>query len=153
MRCPHCAFVGEMQHGACPRCGHQMYASSGPLPLQTSQTKIPIVTGSARHVVMRGDVLNKGRYRIVEEFSLPKNQQMQGSAWIASDTQSIRRRVLIRKVKIPDGSSESPFQVANAIASRLTKLSQHAGFSSVIEVFEEHSSYYLVLSHPIGESL
>jgi ABC-type branched-subunit amino acid transport system substrate-binding protein/serine/threonine protein kinase len=153
MRCPRCTFMGEAQQNICPRCGYQIYASSGSLRIQIAGTRLSNPAALNEITFMRGDSMKKGRYRIIEEAILPKNQQMHGPAWIATDIQSARRRVLIRKVLFSGNFSEEPYQAIPIIVARLTTLSQHPGFPSVIDVFEEQASYYLVLSHPTGESL
>ena len=62
--------------------------NSGPLAA-TSQLTV--------QALKRGDMLHQGRYRLVEQIALPKNQQGQGTAWLAIDTQSAQSRVVIRQ--------------------------------------------------------
>ncbi|MBO0793511.1 MAG: hypothetical protein J2P36_21535, partial [Ktedonobacteraceae bacterium] len=103
---------------------------------------------------MRGDVLHNGRYRLVEEVKLPKNQQGQGTAWLAIDTQSPRNRVLLRVGTFPNSTEEEARQAVKTIVTRLTQLSQqHPGFPAVVEVFNKYNTYYIVQPYPAGETL
>jgi len=153
MRCPRCGFDGESVGGGCARCGYgYMSMSSGPLSLavqRSSSTSMPLTLQS----LMRGDVLRQGRYRLIEQLSLPENQQGQGAAWLASDAQSSTRRVVIREVAMPEGSAADKERVVRMIASRMAELGQHPGFPNYIEVFNERDAYYIVLQQPEGESL
>src|SRR5215472_10787706 len=155
MRCPRCGFDGESVGGGCPRCGYgsmNMNMSSGPLRLAV-QHPSSIAMPLTLHTLMRGDVLRQGRYRLIEQLSLPENQQEQGAAWLASDAQSPTRRVVIREVILPEESPAEKEQVVGLIASRLAELGQHPGFPKLIEVFEERDACYIVLQQPEGESL
>ncbi len=104
-------------------------------------------------VLMRGDTLRKGRYRLVEQVTLPKTQQDQGAAWIATDAEAPRRKVLLRRVEFPDGPPDNAQQAVHAIASRFMELSRHKGFPPVVDVFQENGAYYLALQYPQGENL
>ncbi|WP_201383835.1 ABC transporter substrate-binding protein [Ktedonobacter sp. SOSP1-85] len=106
---------------------------------------------SGEFTLMRGDVLHKGRYRLIEEVVLPKNQQ--GIAWSATDTRSARNRVLLYRMAFPDKTEAEAWQAIKAIVLRLTQLSQYPCFPTVVEVFNEYKSYYIVLLYPTGESL
>ena len=182
MRCPRCMFAGELINGLCPKCGYKREtASSGSLHpyklqpttpppitpppitpppitpppiLEPSTTKqsitSPLVYG---HTLMRGDVVGKGRYRLAEAILPPKNQQGQGTAWFATDTQSSRHRVLLRKIEFPISFRGNTQQIVSSIATRFQELSSHPGFPALIDVFQEQNSYYLVLQHPVGETL
>jgi len=153
MRCPRCGFDGEFVGGGCARCGYgRIDTSSGPLRLavqRSSSTSMPLTL----HTLMRGDVLRQGRYRLIEQLTLPENQQGQGAAWLASDVQSSSRRVVIREVAIPEGSLTDKERVVRSIASQLAELGQNPGLPNVIEVFNERDTYYIVLQQPEGESL
>ncbi len=153
MRCPRCGFDGEFVGGGCTRCGYgRINTSSGPLRLavqRSSSTPMPLTL----HTLMRGDVLRQGRYRLIEQLTLPENQQRQGAAWLASDAQSSLRRVVIREVPVPAGSPIDKERVVRSIASRLAELGQNPGLPNVIEVFNERDTYYIVLQQPEGESL
>src|SRR5947207_1036493 len=94
MRCPRCGFEGEPVNGRCARCGYgQSRVSSGglrngsravnqsPVLAQMSGSYAP----NQPNVLMvrtlkRGDVLRRGRYRLLEQLMLPANQQDQGTA-------------------------------------------------------------------------
>ena len=153
MRCPRCGFDGESVGGGCARCGYRsMNTSSGSLPLavqRSSSISMPLTL----HALMRGDVLRQGRYRLIEQLSLPENQQEQGAAWLASDAQSSTRRVVIREVRLPEGLSADKEQAVRLIASRMAELGQHPGFPNIIEVFDERDARYIVLQQPEGENL
>ncbi|MFL5626297.1 MAG: ABC transporter substrate-binding protein [Ktedonobacteraceae bacterium] len=104
---------------------------------------------------MRGDTLRKGRYRLVEQVLLPENQRNQGVGWLANDSQSSSRRVLIREVAFPadivtDAEKE---QVTRSISLNMTELAQHSGFPRIIDVFNERGAFYIVFQHPEGETL
>jgi len=129
-----------------------------PLPItpspSSSITKRPITSPLIHQkTLMRGEVLAQGRYRLTEPISLPKNQHEQGEAWLATDAQSSRQKVLVRKIEFPPDIKKNTQQVAHSIATRFQQLSSHAGFPSVIDVFQEQGSHYLVLQHPTGETL
>lgn len=139
--------------GGCARCGYGFVnMSSGPVRLavqRSSSISMPLTL----HALMRGDVLRQGRYRLIEQLSLPENQQEQGAAWLASDAQSSTRRVVIREVTLPGGSPADRERVVGLIASRMAELGQHPGFPNLIEVFNERDACYIVLQQPEGESL
>jgi len=153
MQCPRCGFDGESVGGSCARCGYGFISmSSRPLSLavqRSTSTSMPLTL----QTLMRGDVLCQGRYRLIEQLSLPENQQGQGTAWLASDAQSSNRRVVIREVAIPEGSAADKERMVRMIASRMAELSQYPGFPNYIDVFSERDAYYIVLQQPEGESL
>ena len=164
MRCPRCNFEGEPVHGTCPRCGsayrsisgslfsreNRASLSSGPL---TNSWPSAAATQVAVRVLRQGDVLHQGRYRLVEQLVLPENQQSQGTAWLATDTQSPQSRVIIREVLLTEELLINRSQVAHSVAFRLTELSQYPGFPKVIDVFNEQGDYFIVMRHVEGESL
>ncbi len=160
MRCPRCGFDGELVQGECARCGFGR--TSFDIPYTRSQTSsknnqqygLPS-TPVAIRTLMRGDALRKGRYRLVEHVLLPENQRNQGVAWLANDSQSSSRRVLIREVALPadivtDAEKE---QVIRSISLNMTELAQRSGFPRVIDVFNERGAFYIVFEHPEGETL
>jgi eukaryotic-like serine/threonine-protein kinase len=155
MQCQRCGFVGTGLNGRCPRCGYQQETISAvgnrlPRAIQIR----PISTAPANEIaLMRGDVLRKGRYRLLEEVKLPKNQQGQGTAWLAVDTQSTRSRVLIRRCIFPNHTEEQATRIIESVVTRLTHLSQYQGFPPVVDVFSEYRAYYIVQQYPAGESL
>ena len=163
MRCPRCGFEGELVGGGCARCGYgrvRVPSDSSSLMIgfsssltsrssATSTTSKPLVMST----LTRGDVLHQGRYRLLDQMVLPANQQRQGTAWLATDTQSGNRRVVIREVIPPVGASSNKEQVVRSIALRLAELGQHPGFPSVLDTFSEQDSYYIVLRHIEGDSL
>jgi ABC-type branched-subunit amino acid transport system substrate-binding protein len=171
MRCPRCGFEGEPVDGGCARCGYgRAKVSSGglkngnsavnrsPLPAQlggsyiANQSPLPVKTYMAR-TLKRGDVLNRGRYRLLEHLTLPENQQDQGTAWFATDTQLPDRRVVIREVALPGEDAANKERIIRSIASRMAELAQHPGFPKVLDVFSEQGTYYIVLQHVEGETL
>ena len=164
MRCPRCYFDGHSTNGACPRCGYYPMSASGDLPGRENRASVssrplttsrPLTVSSPLPVrtLKRGDVLRQGRYRVLEQLLLPENQQGQGTAWFATDTQSPQGRVIIREVSMLEELPANRSQVARSIALRLTELSQHPGFPKVIDVFNEQDNYYIVMRHMEGESL
>ena len=171
IRCPRCGFEGEPIDGGCARCGYgrvkvagdvfknESYtASRSTLPAQTRgsyamRPSIAFDRTLIAHTLRRGEVLRRGRYRLVEQLALPENQQWQGTAWLASDTQSPDRRVVIREVALPEGDDTSKERMVRSIAAQLVELGQHPGFPKVLDVFSEQGAYYIVLQHVEGESL
>ncbi len=152
MRCPRCNFVGDLVDGVCARCGYRRVSVSGDSFSFGSQ-----YTLSSRPLtlvrVKRGDVLRQGRYRLIEQLTLPENQQGQGTAWLATDSQSPTGRVIIREVALPEESPENKNQAVRSIALHLSELAQHPGFPRVIDVFSEQDDYFIVLQHIEGDSL
>ncbi|GCF10485.1 hypothetical protein KDI_40490 [Dictyobacter arantiisoli] len=102
---------------------------------------------------MRGDTLRAGRYRLLEEVTLPRNQQWQGSAWLALDSQGTRSRVLLHKldflIRIPD---KAP-RMIEAMRNRMTPLSRHSSATVLLDIFQEKEIYYVVQPYPAGISL
>src|SRR6266700_2074707 len=136
MRCPRCGFDGESVGGGCARCGYgYMSMSSGPPSLavqRSSSTSMPLTLQS----LMRGDVLRQGRYRLIEQLSLPENQQGQGAAWLASDAQSSTRRVVIREVAMPEGSAADKERVVGMIASRMAEYGRQ--LCEILTILSQH---------------
>src|SRR5215467_12004397 len=159
MRCPRCGFDGQLVSGRCAHCGYaRVNVSSGPISGRNSTLRVavqrsPSTVLPALSKLMRGDMLHKGRYRLLEELTLPANQQGQGIAWLASDNRSSSRRVIIRDVAFPEGISTDKERTVRSIATSQAELAQHPGFPAVIDVFRERESYYIVLEYPEGESL
>lgn len=164
MRCPRCQFEGEAVHGACPRCGYTQRNISGDsfrmenrtsIPSRPLRTSGPLAATSQLTVqaLKRGDMLHQGRYRLVDQLALPENQQEQGTAWLAIDTQSSQSRVVIRQVALLEVFPANREQTVRSLALRLMELSQHPGFAKVIDVFNEQDDYFIVMRHIEGESL
>jgi ABC-type branched-subunit amino acid transport system substrate-binding protein len=160
MRCPRCNFDGELVQGGCARCGYgRASTDSQNTGNQTSsrynQQYVLPSTLATMQILMRGDMLRRGRYRLVEQVLLPENQRRQGVAWLASDTQNSSRRVLIREVAFPTDvmTDVDKEQTARSISLKMTELAQHPGFPRVIDVFNDRGSYYIVFQHPEGETL
>ena len=164
MRCQRCGFIGEPEHGVCPHCGnaHTIFPNTLTLqPLQNetprnllSDRNAPVRVSSADYTLQSGTGLHKGRYRLLEEVTLPANQQGYGRAWIAFDVRASRQRVLIREVLFNTRSAENPLQFVARIAQNFANLAQqNPGFPAVIETFSMQDTYYIVLQNPAGESL
>ena len=104
---------------------------------------------------MRGDALHDGRYRLMNQISLPEIQQKQGTAWLALDLKDSHRRVMVRELLAPPemvrGSSVE--RVVYTAAQRLGELGQHPGFPRVLDFFTQGGSFFLVSLYPEGESL
>jgi ABC-type branched-subunit amino acid transport system substrate-binding protein/type II secretory pathway pseudopilin PulG len=156
MRCPHCDSQVASPQGICQNCGNlYRLRVSGNLPLQsTSQSGILAFRETSTWTLMRGDVLGNGRYRLVEEVILPKNQQGQTRAWLALDLrEAMRRQVLLYRLEpgySPPGKTQ---QLMDLLAVRLAPLSTHPGLPAVTDVFQEKETLFIVQQHPIGESL
>jgi ABC-type branched-subunit amino acid transport system substrate-binding protein/serine/threonine protein kinase len=171
MRCPRCQFAGTPVNGACPRCGYSdLSVTSGSLgtssrnsgPLSPAAAKIVSsppggttspVPGIVAPPLRRGDTLRQGRYQLLEQLPLPENQQGQGSAWLASDAQVPHGRVVICEVRLREATSAGRSQIVRSITMRLSELAQHPGFPKVLDAFNEHDEYFIVLQHIEGQSL
>src|SRR5216684_4177413 len=103
MRCPHCGFQVMPPQGICQNCGnlYKLVVSGNLLPQSPSQPGIPGFRETSTWTLMRGDVIGNGRYRLVEEVTLPKNQQGQTRAWLALDMrEAMRRQVLLYRLEL-----------------------------------------------------
>jgi len=132
-----------------------LHSLSGPLrPPNTTRRSL---TSASRPlslaVARRGDTLNQGRYRLVDQLLLPENQQGQGSAWLAIDSTSSQTPVVLREVLVSPEELDNKKQVVRQVALRLSEVTQHSGFPRVLDVFNELDTYFLVLQHIEGESL
>lgn len=107
------------------------------------------------YTLMRGDTLSQGRYRLVNQVTLPEPQQQQVVAWEAIDLRVLQRRVVIRQFVVPPAMvrTSSAGQVASKLAQRLHELGQHEGFPRVIDFFGNPRAYFMVMLPPEGESL
>lgn len=105
------------------------------------------------YMAKRGDTLNQGRYRLVDQLILPDNQQSQGAAWLAVDTSAGQTHVLIREIVIPPGGQDNRRQLVRAAVLRLSEVSQHPGFPRVLDVFGGPNNSFIVLQRIEGESL
>jgi ABC-type branched-subunit amino acid transport system substrate-binding protein len=127
---------------------------SSKLPRQIKLTAPPeLATSSPGWTLMRGDVIRQGRYRLIEEVPLPKNQRYQGSAWLAVDMQAGRSRVLMHRLAFINSAPEREQPALDALVKRLSILSTHPGLPAITDVFWEQGACYVVQRHPIGESL
>ena len=159
MRCPRCQFEGNLAYGRCTRCGYdlQQGTSGSPKVAVVSATPSPASPGLPKqYSLMRGDTLSQGRYRILNQINLPESQQKQGAAWLAIATQVANTRVVIREIIVPQdlARASSANQVVSDVAQRLHTLGQqYEGFPKVIDLFSDKKGYFIVLSHPEGESL
>lgn len=128
---------------------------SGPLrPPALPQRSL---TGASRplslSVARRGDTLNQGRYRLIDQLLLPDNQQGQGTGWLAIDNAAGQTQVVIREVIVPPEEQENSKHIVRQIALHLSETAQHSGFPRVLDVFNELDTYFIVLQHIEGESL
>jgi serine/threonine protein kinase len=150
--CPNCNFAGTLVSGTCSACGYKGRAYASPSnPALFITPSRPL----GRYVPERGDVLNRGRYRVISQYLLPENQRRQGLAWLAIDMQSLHQRIIVREILIPEHEAQASSQehVAKVVAQQQSELAQHSGFPQVIDLFNDHGSYFLVLRSPEGESL
>ncbi len=155
MRCPYCLFEGNLANGRCARCGYEMMKGSASSAYRsairsTSSSGLP-----EQYTLMRGDTLSQGRYRILNQITLPEPQQKQGTAWSASDTKTSRHQVVIREIVVPEEMARASLadRVAYAAAQSLQALGRHAGFPKVIDLFSDKNAYFIVQLYPEGESL
>ncbi len=154
MLCPRCAFEGELIDGGCAYCGYgRSRISSGPLYSIDRRIAVYNSIDVAVHVLAPGDVLRQGRYRLIKQLALPKNQQSRGTAWLASDTQMLRDLVVIRRVIPPRELATNAEQAVRTAALHLAVLGQHPGFPGLIDVFGERGFYYVVFEYIEGKSL
>lgn len=164
MRCPRCHFEAEPVHGKCPRCGYSSGKNVGnsfttgnfTSTSSRSFTDSGSLAASAQltmQKLQRGDLLRQGRYQLLEQLVLPENQRNQGTAWLATDAQSPRSRIIIREIPLTQELSFNRSQVVHSIAFRLTELSRYPGFPKVVDVFSEQNYYFIVIRDIEGESL
>jgi ABC-type branched-subunit amino acid transport system substrate-binding protein len=155
MQCPNCGSTIASLSGRCPHCGYIYERTvSGKLPRQIKlTTPLDLAAPSPGWTLMRGDVIRQGRYRLVEEVSLPRNQQYQGSAWLAVDMQAGRSRVLMHRLAFINGAPEREQPAVEAMIKRLSVLSTHPGLPAITDAFWEKGACYVVQRHPLGESL
>jgi len=155
MRCPRCQFEGNPVYGRCASCGYALaQRPSGPVRVVTTSS-------SSSHQLlnpyklMRGDTLSQGRYRVLNQITLPEPQQRQTTAWEAIDLQASQSHVIIRQFVVPQSmtGAASTEQVASEIAQRLHELGQHEGFPSVLDFFGNPRAYFIVMLSLEGESL
>src|SRR5215471_5595465 len=143
MRCPRCNFEGDLVDGACARCGYRRLNISGDsfsvgsVSRRYTHSSTSAAPTASRPLtlqrVKRGDVLRQGRYRLIEQLTLPENQRGQGTAWLATDSQLPHGRVVIREVILPGEIPENKKQMVRSIALRLSELAQHPGFPKVLD--------------------
>lgn len=116
-----------------------------------------MLTGASRQLSLsaarRGDTLNQGRYRLIDQLLLPDNQQGQGAVWLATDSAAGQSQVVIREVVVQLEDLENKKQIVRQIALRLSDMAQHPGFPRVLDVFNELDTSFIVLQHIEGESL
>jgi serine/threonine protein kinase len=180
MRCPRCAYKGILFNGRCAVCAYpldqetQETAEGSTAAVQQPFTQItgqfspitkqyspvfdprPVTTGQLGQTPEAGDLLRNGRYRLQERIALPASQQNQGMAWTAYDLKMSSRFVVVREVKFSGEQASTPTQkeyLANKIAQRLSKLGEHPGLPSVIDLFSENGNYFLIFLYPQGETL
>jgi eukaryotic-like serine/threonine-protein kinase len=152
MRCPRCGLIVALQQGKCARCGY-MYnlTASKKQPQSISLSGVVADAGAPGWSLMRGDTVHKGRYQLVEDVTLPKNQQ--GSAWFAIDTQATRNRVLVHQLDFLSSMPERAPQLLNMMIKRMAPLAKEPGIPPIIDAFQEQGIYYIVQKYPHGKSL
>ncbi len=126
-------------------------------PLRSPSMPLRALSGPSRplslYTAKSGDTLNQGRYRLVDQLTLPDNQQGQGAAWLAIDTTAGQMQVVIHEVVVSIEEREHKKQIVRQIALRLSEGTQHTGFPRVLDVFDEFDNYFIVLQQIEGESL
>lgn len=158
-RCPRCQFAGALVDGGCARCGYGRRLGISSKSLSGSVvTQQKTVTSSRLEAgvpsLLRVDMLRQGRYRLVEQVNLPRNQRQQGKAWLATDARQGGSLVVISEILIPAFESpEQEQQFLRGVAMRVTQLGQHEGFPRVFDMFGERGAYYVVLEYIEGKSL
>jgi serine/threonine protein kinase len=182
MRCPRCAYKGKLFNGRCAVCGYPLEqetqtqgvseGSTAAVQQPFSQTtgQLSSITGhyapvfipdlpptaEAEKVAEPGNTLRNGRYRLQERITLPASQQNQGMAWNAYDLLMSSRFVVVHEIKFSSELTSAPAQkefLANKIAQRMSKLGEHPGLPTVIDLFRENGNYFLVFLYPQGETL
>ncbi len=155
MLCPRCGLENGLSQGKCARCGFELTGkladiSSRGVTSIASRTAFP-----AGDLPMRGDDLHDGRYRLLNQISLPEILQKQGRAWSALDLKNSQRRVVIRELPVSRemGRGAAGERAAHMAAQRLGELGQHPGFPRVLDFFAHGGSFFLVFLYPEGESL
>ena len=166
MLCPRCSFEGEPVRGRCQRCGYTLTAVSAqsPRPITPSQsmTSYPAFSHSSggsftpMQPLVPGDVLQKGRYRLVTSMAVPQNQQGQGRAWAAIDRSRQQRPVIVREVRFPIGRSwtyPQQEQWIHSLVQRLTAIAQFSNLPKVSDVFREQGICFIIFLRPEGVTL
>jgi serine/threonine protein kinase len=107
------------------------------------------------YILSRGDTLSEGRYRLLNEITLPESQQSQGRAWTAIDLHASQRHVMLREIVVPQAMTRSstPEHIATETAQRLQDLGQYEGFPKVVDFFSNRRAYFIVMLYPEGETL
>lgn len=157
MRCPHCLREGGPVQGRCAWCGYTLALIKNPSQaLHTTPVRsTPSGPLSQGYQLMRGDLLQDGRYRLVKLIDLPENQRQQGAAWSALDTLASHRHVLIREIQVLENMVRvsSIERIASVVIERFKALGKYPGFPKVMDSFTEKGALFLVLSSPEGETL
>ena len=155
MHCPHCLYEGNTINGKCARCGYAMKQEPSSSFHVADSRFAPSSQLLNPYTLSRGDTLSKGRYRLLNQITLPEPQQRQGSAWSAIDLHTSQRYVVIREIVVPQAmaKSSSVERLATETAQRLQELGQHEGFPKVIDFFSNQRAYFIVMLYPEGESL
>lgn len=159
MRCPRCAFEGRSleNENICPRCGAPLRRDVAGRTSQPTHSFPSLDTPTSyAHQLQPGSILHQGRYLLIEQVTLPVNQQDQGPAWRATDRTLPAQPVIIRPILPPGTITRSPSTyeyTCMRIAQQLSELGNHSGLSEVIEVFYEQATYFLVSLLPQGRTL
>ena len=126
-------------------------------PLRSPSMYLRPLTSASRpfslYTARSGDSLNLGRYRLIDQLTLPDNQQWQGAAWLAIDTAAGNAQVVIREIVVSAEERANKQQIVRLVALRLSEGVQHNGFPKILDVFNELDNYFIVLQHIEGESL
>ncbi|MEV8097968.1 serine/threonine-protein kinase [Kitasatospora sp. NPDC085879] len=93
-----------------------------------------------------------GRYRLEQKLGAGG----QGEAWLAYDTR-LRRRVVLKRVAVPEGSPGEPGEILLARAEREARAAgnlRHPGIVTVFDQFSDHNGLpWMVMEYVAGRSL
>ncbi len=154
MLCSICGADRVPREGRCPSCGNKL-DSNPSLGKSGTGRYAEAHLELSRYTPVRGDVLGKGRYRLLSQVQLPELQRSFGNAWEATDNTS-HSRVVIRDIHVPAQLNEPASSLDQTIApliQRLIDLGQHPSLPKVIDCFKEQGTFYFVFTHIDGKSL
>jgi serine/threonine protein kinase len=149
MLCPQCGYNNELIDGGCARCG---YGRTHPLQFSSlTPHNLPIIS---KPTFSRGDIVNKGRYRLNEQIDLPEIQRNLARAWQASSIRASQQSVIIRELLLTDSPQHNGEEYIRSAALQLNYLAKNErGIPQIIDVFREQGRHFIVLERTEGNSL